>query len=191
MTNTPNVPLLTGEQVAGNLGNSPAGKAVKGAFCESESCQGKAGAAIGILASAEGIFKGIKDSKDFCLNPAQAAGNTAFNFVKNGLNVFGGLGDLFFNGINQKSPLERMQDEVSQNNNDYQQYSQQYTQLFAQKQLEFDDHLVETLNTMNKANSVNTRFFFEMVSEKEDLDRIYIIFLFVYIIIIIIYILIE
>jgi hypothetical protein len=184
----PNVPLLTGPEVAGNLGNSPAGVAAKNAFCSTTACEAGIGAGVGILASAEDIFKGIKDSKDFCLNPAQAAGNTAINFFKNVGNIFGGLGDLFLGG---KSPLDQMQKKVSNLNYQYQQNAQQYSQLFAQNQLKFDDKLVDTLKTMNKANSINTQFYFEMVSEKEELDRIYIIFLFIYIIIIIFYILIE
>lgn len=171
------------------VGDSPAAQAAKGAMCESLKCQAAAGGAIAAATSIGNLFNHISDSKDFCLNPGQAAGNTIFQIFKNGLNLFGGLGDLTMGGMND--PLGNMQKKLSKLNQQYEQSFKQYTQAFASAQTSFDEDILKTLPIMNDASTKNTQFYYEVISEKEQLDRIYILFLFIYIIIIIIYIMIH
>jgi len=182
-------PSFLPESAFKGVGDSPAAKAAKGAMCQSLTCQGVAGGAAGAASSIGNLFNHISDSKDFCLNPGQAAGNTGFQIGKNFLNLFGGLGDLVMGGIS--NPLGDMQKKLSQLNQQYEQNFKQYTQAFAAAQVSFDEEIITTLPIMNSASSKNTQFYYEVISEKEQLDRIYILFLFIYIIIVIVYIMIH
>ena len=182
-------PKFSPEAAFDGVGDSPAAQAAKGAMCEGLKCQAAMGGAIGAATSIGNLFNHISDSKDFCLNPGQTAGNTTFQIFKNGLNLLGGLGDLTMGGIH--NPLGDMQKKISKLNQQYEQSFKQYTQAFASAQTSFDTEILKTLPIMNSASSKNSQFFFEVISEKEELDRIYILFLFIYVIIIIIYIMIH
>lgn len=180
---------FTAEGSFKGLGSSPAANAAKGVMCETTQCQALAGGAIGAAGAVGNLFNHISDSKDFCLNPGQAAGNTAFQFLKNGLNMAGGLGDLIMGGIH--NPLGDMQNKLTKLNQQYEQNFKQYTQAFASAQVSLDEEIVNALPIMNDANSKNNQFYYETLKEQEQLDRIYIIFIFVYIVIIIIYLFIK
>jgi hypothetical protein len=182
-------PRFSPEAAFEGVGDSPAAQAAKGAMCESLTCQSAVGGAIGAATSIGNLFNHISDSKDFCLNPGQTAGNTMFQLGKNFLNLFGGLGDLTMGQAH--NPLGDMQKKLSRLNQQYEQSFKQYTQAFASAQASFDEEILKTLPIMNSASSKNTQFYYEVISEKEELDRIYILFLFIYIIIVIIYIMIH
>lgn len=182
-------PTFKAENAFKGIGNSPAAQAAKGAMCESLKCQSAVGGATGAAISIGNLFNHISDSKDFCLNPGQTVKNTAFQIGKNFLNLFGGLGDLTMDQVH--NPLGDMQKKLSKLNQQYEQSFKQYTQAFASAQASFDEEILKTLPIMNSASSKNTQFYYEVISEKEQLDRIYILFLFIYLIIVIIYIMIH
>ena len=182
-------PPFSPEAAFNGVGDSAAAQTARGAMCEDLKCQAATGGAIGAATSIGNLFNHISDSKDFCLNPGQTAGNTIFQIFKNGLNLFGGLGDLTMGQAH--NPLGDMQKKLSQLNQKYEQSFKQYTQAFASALTSFNKDILKTLPIMNDASTKNTQFYYEVISEKEELDRIYILFLFIYIIIIIIYIMIH
>ena len=113
------------------------------------------------------------------------------NFFKDSLNVVGGLGDLIFNNIPGINPLDNLQSQLTQVNQEYEQTFKTFTQKFASEVANFDTNVVQAFQDVADYSTKNTAFFFEMLSEKEQIDRIYIIFLFIYIFIILIYIFME
>ena len=151
-----------------SFGQSRAGKAMAGSFVAG-------GAAAGI---ASGIIRGLQDTKDFCLNPAQAAGNAAANFGKNMLNIFGGLGDVIFGAAGYKTPEESMKEQVTLINQKYRTSFDSFTMAFASAQASFDEEIVSTMEAMNNTNHAIEFYYKEMLQEEIDLNTIRIIFLF-------------
>jgi hypothetical protein len=160
--------------------SSPKGEAAAGAF-------------IGTAASIKSAFDAATEGgNNFCLNPGEAAQNTAMSFGKNMLNVVGGLGDLVFDNIpGNQNPLDNLQNQLTQIQQEYEKTFKTFTQKFASVQGEFDEKVVSAFQDVADYSTKNTAFFFEMLSEKEQIDRIYIIFLFIYIFIILVYIFME
>ena len=152
-----------------------------------------AGAFIGTAASIKSAFDAAtKGGNNFCLNPGQAAQNTVMSFGKNMLNVVGGLGDLIFDNIpGNQNPLDNLQNQLTQVNQEYEKTFKTFTQKFASVQVKFNDNVVQAFQDVADYSTKNTAFFFEMLSEKEQIDRIYIIFLFIYIFVILVYIFME
>jgi len=152
-----------------------------------------AGAFIGTAASIKSAFDAAtKGGNNFCLNPGEAAKNAGMNFGKNMLNVVGGLGDLVFDNIpGNQNPLDNLQNQLTQVNQEYEKTFKTFTQKFASVQGKFDENVVKAFQDVADYSTKNTAFFFEMLSEKEQIDRIYIIFLFIYIFIILVYIFME
>ena len=153
----------------------------------------KTGAIIGTGASIAKSWDKITNggNNNFCLNAGQERDNVLMSAGKNSLNVLGGLGDLAFGAAGDygKSPLDKMQEEVTQLNQEYEATFKQFVQTSAANMNEFNEHVIGTFKDIFAYSTKNSAFLFEVVSEKEQIDRIYIIFLFVYIVIILIYIL--
>jgi hypothetical protein len=152
-----------------------------------------AGAFIGTAASIKSAFDAAtKGGNNFCLNPGEAAKNAGMNFGKNMLNVVGGLGDLVFDNIpGNQNPLDNLQNQLTQVNQEYEKTFKTFTQKFASVQVDFNNNVVQAFQDVADYSTKNTAFFFEMLSEKEQIDRIYIIFLFIYIFVILVYIFME
>ena len=164
-----------------NFGDSAAGKKMGGAFA-------LGGAALGITS---GIIKGLQDTKDFCLDPGQAALNTGENFGKNFLNIAGGLGDVFFNAIGKKTPEESLKEQLTLLNQQYRTSFDSFTMSFASAQTSFDEDVVSTMEAMNKTNHAIEIYYKDMLQEEIDLNTIRIIFLFLIIFVIYIFIIIK
>lgn len=178
-------PQLSSSQLSSSQLSSPKPPSMKK--------EAAAGAFIGTAASIKSAFDAATEGgNNFCLNPGEAAKNAGMNFGKNMLNVVGGLGDLVFNNIpGNQNPLDNLQNQLTQVNQEYEKTFKTFTQKFASVQVDFNDNVVQAFQDVADYSTKNTAFFFEMLSEKEQIDRIYIIFLFIYIFVILVYIFME
>lgn len=156
-------------------------------------CKVMAGAlaAEAVAGVAEGIVNGIKNEKDFCLNPAQAAGNAAANFGKNFLNIMGGAGDIIFGLAGYRSPLDKMKDQITQVQQEYRNSFDSFTQTFASIQASFDEEVVGTMQAINKTDNAIAVYYKDMLEEEIQLNTLRIVFLFIILMIIYIYLTFE
>ena len=162
-------------------GKSAAGKAM------ARSLVGGAGA----LGMGAGIYKGIEDAKDYCLNPGKTTENVGMNFLKNFLNIAGGLGDVIFGAAGYKTPEESLKEQVGYLNQQYRSSFDSFTMSFASQQSSFDENIVSTMEDMNLTNNAIELYYKDMLQEEIDLNTIRILFLFIFIIIIYLFILIR
>ena len=161
-----------------------------GTWCGSK-CKGGAAAAMAAAAAANwgaGIFDGIRDEKDYCLNPSKTSENIAANIAKQTLNMFGGMGDSIFSAGGYRSPLDKMQDQISTLNNKYRKQFDSFTQTFAKIQTSFDEDVVSSMELLSKNNTILDVYYKEILQEKITLNTIRIVFLFIFVFIIYLYI---
>lgn len=181
---------LTSEELVSGLGNSAgANKARSIIGCKSKTCQATTGAVTGIASIGKNIWDGVHHIDEYCLNKGQTAQNIGFNIGKNLLNLAGGLGDIVFSNV--KSPLQKIQDDTTNDQQQFQQNFQQFVQVYATANNKIETGMLQTIKDVFAASTTNTLFYNEMINEKETIDRIYIIFIFIYLIVLIFYILIE
>lgn len=151
----------------------------------------EAGAAAAAAAGAINMFgdviSGIKNRKDFCLNPADAAANAGENIGISILNLFGGLGDAIVGATGQKTPLQKIQDDVKNDKIKYRQTFDALTQKFDSQVVKTDAAFLKSLSDMKLYNAANINFIEEVLEEKIDMNTLYIIFLTVFSLIIYFY----
>ena len=132
------------------------------------SAMAAAGAAAGLT---KGIIDGISNSQNFCLDPGKAAANAGENFAINLGNIFGGLGDVIKNAIpGGKTPLEEMQNQVTDLNNQYRATFDNFTTSFASAQASFDEDIVDALQEMNTTSNTILTYFRLIEDEKIEMN---------------------
>ena len=164
------------------LGESQAGKTIKGLASKCTGTKGEiaCGTTIGAISSIGSIVDGIQNIDDYCLSPSETAKNVAGNFFINMGDAFGGWGSMITGIFNYQTPEQKQQKKLAQLN-------QQYEDTFKKFVAKFAGMTTKTLSMMEgevqntyKVSLLQSKLYYNIVNNKETIDRIYIFFLFVH-----------
>lgn len=175
------------------LGESQAGKTIGGLtkMCKDTTGEIKCGTTIGAIASIGSIVHGIQNIDDYCLSPSKTAENVTSNFLINMGDAFGGWGSMISGIFNYQTPEQKQQKKLAQLNQQYEDTFKKFVAKFAATDTTTLSMMEEEVQNTYKVSLLQSKLYYNIVNNKETIDRIYIFFLFLYIIIIIIYIMIH
>lgn len=175
------------------LGESQAGKTIKGLAKNCTGTKGEiaCGTTAGAISSIGGIVHGIQNIDDYCLSPSETANNVTGNFFINMGDALGGWGSMFAGVFNYQTPEQKQQKKLAQLNQAYEDTFKKFVAKFAATEANTLSMMEDEVQNTYKVSLLQSKLYYNIVNNKETIDRIYIFFLFLYIIIIIIYIMIH
>lgn len=175
------------------LGDSEAGKTIKGLTktCEGTKGEIKCGATAGAIGSIGSIVNGIQNIDDYCLSPSKTAENVTGNLLINMGDALGGWGSMVTGIFNYQTPEQKQQKTLAKLNQEYEDTFKKFVAKFAATDTTTLSMMEDEVQNTYKVSLLQSKLYYNIVNNKETIDRIYIFFLFLYIIIIIIYIMIH
>lgn len=171
------------------LGESEAGLTIKNLTSKCNNLKGEisCGTAAGVIGDVGNIINGIQNIDNYCLNPSETANNAAGNFFINFFDAFGGWGSMFAGIFNYQTPEQQQQKKLAQLNQENEDLFKKFVGRFAQMDVKTMSMMEQEIQNTYKVGLLQSKFYYNIVNNKETIDRIYIFFLFLYIVIIIIY----
>ena len=125
-----------------------------------------------------------------CLSGEDYGNNWGENLGFGVLNFFG-VGDFIKSASGVKTPLDQLQDKLSDINNSTQEIMQQGNLMFMNTQVKIDESLLEVIKLGNSDLVASLNFIREGLSEKIATNQVYIIFCYLFFIVIYIYIMLQ